>query len=162
MTHYYCAIVSFARGLQVNLWSDNDVVCVAIALATRLKKKHKIHLWTKEWYRITPKHTRKYYDRLQAEWTKRLQNFWGWMAHHSLLLPYYRQKRFTQQAVTLSQRVPLRRAIWPLDMLLHLEFENAISHYPIGMTVLEAYLLLGRQTGNESIFRPQYCLQTIQ
>jgi len=60
------------------------------------------------------------------------------MAHHlmrySLLLPYYRQKKFMQQAVTLSQRVPLRRVIWPLDMLFHLEFENAISHHPIEMT----------------------------
>ena len=68
MTHYYHAIVRFTRGLQqVNLWRDNDVACVATALATRLKKKHRIHRWTKEWYRITPKHTRKYYDRLQTE-----------------------------------------------------------------------------------------------
>jgi hypothetical protein len=67
MTVYYCAIVRFTRGLQVNLWSDTDVACVDIALATRLKKKYKIHSWTKEWHRITPKHTRKYYDKLQAE-----------------------------------------------------------------------------------------------
>jgi hypothetical protein len=72
---------------------------------------------------------------------------------YSLLLPYYRQKKFMQQAVTLSQSVPLRRVIWPLDTLLHLEFENAISRHPIEMTVPEAHLLLGRQTGNESIFR---------
>jgi hypothetical protein len=58
-----------------------------------------------------------------------------------------------RQAVTLSQRLPLCRAIWPLDMLLQLHFKNAISHHSIGMIVLEAYLLLGRQTGNESIFR---------
>jgi len=64
MTHYYCATARFARGLRVNLWSDNVVACVAIALATRLKKKHKIRHWAKEWCRITPKHTQKYYDRL--------------------------------------------------------------------------------------------------
>ena len=35
MTRYYCAIDRFTRGLQrVNLWSDNDATCVAIALAT--------------------------------------------------------------------------------------------------------------------------------
>jgi hypothetical protein len=58
-----------------------------------------------------------------------------------------------RQAVTLSQRLPLCRAIWPLDMPLHLQIKNALSHHPNGMTVLEAYLLLSRQTGNERILR---------
>ena len=58
-----------------------------------------------------------------------------------------------RQAVTLSQRLPLSRAIWPLDMLLHLQFKNALSYRPNGMNVLEAYLLFSRQTGNERILR---------
>jgi hypothetical protein len=78
------------------------------------------------------------------------------MAHHlmrySRLLPYNRYKKFMRHAVILIQRLPLRRGIWPLDMPLHLQFKNATSHHHIGMTVLEAYLLLGRQTGNERIF----------
>jgi hypothetical protein len=47
--------------------SDTHTACVAIALALCLKKKTKIRLWTKEWYKEIP-HTRiKIYERIKAE-----------------------------------------------------------------------------------------------
>jgi hypothetical protein len=58
MTQYYCAFFYFAPGLRrANTLSDIDAACVATALALCLKKKKKIHRWTKEWYKRKQQYT---------------------------------------------------------------------------------------------------------
>jgi len=54
---------------------DTGALCVAIASVTCLKNKANCH-WAEEWYvrRKTSIYTQKYYDRLEAEGAKRLQN----------------------------------------------------------------------------------------
>jgi hypothetical protein len=60
MTLHYCAIFHFVHELQqINMLSDTDAACVASAVAICLKKKKKIHNWTKECQKQRPQYTHK-------------------------------------------------------------------------------------------------------